>query len=363
VVWSITVGEGHAGAAVRNGRVYLLDYDHEKQADVLRCLSLSDGKDIWQYSYRVPVKRNHGMSRTVPAVTDDFVVSLGPKCHVTCLDAKTGEHLWSIDLVREYGTKVPAWYAGQCPLIDGDRVILAPAGPEVLMMAVRLADGKVLWQAPNPRGWQMTHSSIAVTAVGGRRMYVYCGSGGVAGISAEDGTILWENTAWRINVATVPTPLPIGDGRLFLTGGYNAGSMMLRLVQKDGGFDAETLFRLKPKVFASDQQTPILYDGRIYGVLPSGELACIDLDGKQLWSSGSSNRFGLGPYLIADGMILVLDERGTLTMVEATPDGYRQVAQAKVLPGHDAWGPMAMAGGLLIVRDLTTMTCLDLRRK
>ena len=27
------------------------------------------------------------MSRTVPAVTDKYVVALGPKCHVMCLDA------------------------------------------------------------------------------------------------------------------------------------------------------------------------------------------------------------------------------------------------------------------------------------
>ena len=29
------------------------------------------------------------MSRTVPAVSERFVVSLGPMCHVTCLEART----------------------------------------------------------------------------------------------------------------------------------------------------------------------------------------------------------------------------------------------------------------------------------
>jgi len=87
VLWSIDVGEGYAGAAVLAGRVYVLDYDREKQADVIRCLSLADGKEIWRYSYLVKVKRNHGMSRTVPAVTDKYIVTMGPKCHVTCLDS------------------------------------------------------------------------------------------------------------------------------------------------------------------------------------------------------------------------------------------------------------------------------------
>jgi len=79
VLWSVDVGEGYAGAAVLDGRAYLLDYDQGKQADVVRCLSLNDGKEIWRYSYPVKVKRDHGMSRTVPAVTDKYIVTLGPR--------------------------------------------------------------------------------------------------------------------------------------------------------------------------------------------------------------------------------------------------------------------------------------------
>ena len=60
VFWSIDVGEGFAGASIFSGRVYLIDYDREKQADVVRCLSLEDGKDIWQYSYPVKIKRDDG---------------------------------------------------------------------------------------------------------------------------------------------------------------------------------------------------------------------------------------------------------------------------------------------------------------
>jgi outer membrane protein assembly factor BamB len=47
-------------------------------------------------------------------------------------------------------------------------------------------------------------------------------------------------------------------------------------------------------------------------------------------------------------------------MAEASPAGYRELARARVLSGHDAWAPMAFADGRLIVRDLTEMVCLDL---
>ena len=362
-LWSVEVGEGYAGAAVLGGRVYLMDYDREGQADALRCLSLADGGEIWRFSYPLPVKRNHGMSRTVPAVTEKYVVALGPKCHVSCLDSVTGEFKWGIDLVREYGTVVPPWYAGQCPLIEDGRVILAPAGPESLMIAVDCETGEVLWKTPNPRRWKMTHGSIVPMTVGGVRQYVYCGHRGVAGIAAADGSLLWESPDWKISLATVASPVPVPGGRLFLSGGYKAGSMMLQLAEEDGKWTAKPLFRLDSEVFGATQQTPILHEEHIYGVRPNGELVCLDLDGKVRWTSGSGHRFGLGPFLVADGKLFVMDDHGELTMAEATSETFRPLGTAKVLEGHDSWGPMAIAAGRLIARDLTTMICLDLRKK
>jgi len=358
VLWSIDVGEGYAGAAVLAGRVYILDYDREKQADAIRCLSLADGKEIWRYSYTVKVKRNHGMSRTVPAVTDKYIVTLGPKCHVTCLDSVTGQFHWILDLVKDFKAKVPPWYAGQCPLIDDGRAIIAVGG-ESLMMAVDCQTGEVVWQSPNPKRWVMTHSSVVPVEFAGERMYVYCASGGVAGISAEDGSILWEYPEWKIRIANVPTPVVAGDGLIFLSGGYNAGSMMLKLTQDGDKIIAQPVFRLEPEVFGSEQHTPIFYNGYIYGVRPDKQLTCLDLNGQVVWTSTSAHRFGLGPYTIANGLIYVMNDSGLLTLTEATPNGYVQLTQARVLEGPDAWGAMAIASGRLILRDLNRMICID----
>ncbi len=362
VRWSIGVGDGYASAAILDGRVYMIDYDRENQGDLIRCLSLETGEDIWQYFYPVQVRRNHGMSRTVPAATEDFVVTLGPKAHVTCLDARTGEFLWMLNLEAEYGTDVPPWYAGQCPYIDAEgRVILAPAGDEVLMMAVEGATGEVVWETPNEPGWDMTHSSIVPMEFGGRKTYVYCGSNGVAGICAGSGELLWRTGKWRIRIANIPSPVIVGDDRIFFTGGYNAGSMMLRLVETEGGIEVREEFRRGAREFASEQQTPILYEGHIYAVRPDGELACMDTDGNVLWTSGGGTNFGLGPLLIADGLIYVMDDNGVLTMAEAVPSGYNELARSEVMDGHEAWGPMAIADGRLIVRDMNRMLCLDLK--
>lgn len=138
---------------------------------------------------------------------------------------------------------------------------------------------------------------------------------------------------------------------------------MLQLVKTDNGIEAQSLFELTPKQFSSEQQTPIYRDGHLFGIRKVGAktLVCLDLDGNEVWDSGG-DRFGFGPYLFADDLLLILDDDATLTAAEATPAGYKRLARHKVLPGgHDAWGPMAMVEGRLILRDMTRMVCLDLR--
>lgn len=366
VRWQIDVGEGYAAAAIADGRVYLIDYDETAQADTMRCLSLADGREIWRNSYPVSVAPNHGMSRTIPAVAGDVVVSIGPRCHVACWDASTGECRWLIDMVRQFQTEERQWYTGQCPLIDGDRLILAPCGPDSFLTAINLTTGNVVWKTPNPRGWKMTHSSIMTMEFAGRRMYVYCGTGGTAGVATENGVELWFEDSWKENFATSPSPVPLPDGRIFLSSGYDeTGAMLLQLEDAAGKLTAKSAFKLTRRQFGSEQQTPVVYQDHLYGVRKAarGQLVCLDLNGKELWNSGQL-KFGHGPYLIADGLILALSEDGLLAAVEATPAAFRLVAKHQVIEnGREAWGPLALVGGQLVLRDLKRLLCVDLKGK
>ena len=362
-LWSVDVGEGYAGAVVEQGRVFLMDYDREKGRDAVRCLSLGDGREIWRFSYPVAVKRNHGLTRTVPTVAGRSVVAMGPKCHVVCVDTETGKFHWGLDLVKEYGTTVPAWYTGQCPLVDGDAVILAPGGPEALLLSVDLATGKPRWKTPNPNDWKMTHSSVQPLEVGGKKFYLYCGSGGVAAVSAADGAIAWETSAWKINIATVPTPVLLDEGRVFFTGGYNAGSLLLKFAPAaDGQLAATEVFRVKATVFGATQHSPVWFGGHLYGIRADGRLVCLGPDGKVVWASGPDTNFGLGPVMIADGLILAMDDAGKLTLAEAVPTGFKPLTTGPALAGEasEAWAPFALAGGRLLARDLTRMVCLQM---
>jgi outer membrane protein assembly factor BamB len=56
----------------------------------------------------------------------------------------------------------------------------------------------------------------------------------------------------------------------------------------------------------------------------------------------------------------ILDDEGILTVIKASTKSFEQIAEAKVLQGHDAWGPLAIADGKLLARDSRRMVCIDL---
>jgi len=370
IQWSVKLGEGYAGAAVRNGAVYLLDYDKVNQSDTLRCFSFDDGAEIWRRAYKVSIKRNHGISRTVPAVSDKYVVTIGPKCQVMCVDVDNGDYKWGIDLVTEYNTTVPLWYTAQCPLIEGSTAILAPAG-KVLLMGIDCESGQVVFETPNEDNWKMSHSSIIPMSFYGQKVYVYCAIGGIVGVLAEGadrGKILFKTTEWNHSVVS-PSPVQISEDSFLVTAGYGAGSMIFKVVKENNNFKIEKIAAWDKKIFACEQHTPIFYKNYLFTVMPNDagelkrQLICIDPSGKLVWNSGRDNRFGLGPFIVADDKIFVVDDAGVLTIVKADSGSYQQLSQVKVLSGRESWAPIAITNGRMLLRDFEQLICLNLKEE
>ena len=115
--WSVELGEGHAGAAIYKGAVYVLDYDEAKHADMLKCFSLTDGKESWRRWYdTLPLSATMVCRELFLPVSEKYILSIGPRCDVMCVDRENGNFRWGIDIEKEYSTEVPLWYTGQCAL-------------------------------------------------------------------------------------------------------------------------------------------------------------------------------------------------------------------------------------------------------
>jgi len=382
IIWKTTLGEGYSGPVVLNGRVYILDYNEKRKADMLRCFSLSSGNEIWRRWYRVEMKRNHGYSRTIPSVTDKYVVTIGPRCHVMCVDALSGKLLWKHDLEREFGIPgsvkgriTPDFYTGQCPLIDNDVAIIAPGG-RAIMIGVDCKTGKVIWQTPNPDSLRMSHSSIMPMTIEGKKMYVYNAIGGVCSVSADGndrGTILWKTLDW--SPATVAaSPLYLGNNEIAVFGSYGAGGAKIKISRTSAGFEASVTDAHKAtEGLASDQQTPILKDGFIWTVMPENagmlkkQLVCYPSSDilHPVWTSGKESRFGrgLGPYIMSGQKLYLLDDDGKLYLFKIDKNSAALVSSKVILNATEAWGPMAIAGKYLIMRDSRNLVCLNIGAK
>ena len=382
-IWITSVGEGYAGTCIYKGIVYMLDYDAENLSDVLRAIDFHSGQDIWNLSYPVKVKRDHGMSRSIPAVSEKYIVTIGPRCHVMCVDRITGEKLWHVDMVAEYGTKVPLWHASQCPLIIDNTVIIAPAGTD-LMVAIDCSTGKVIWETENTDKWDMTHSSIMPIEYDGIMMYVYCGDGGICGVDANTGKKLWVNDEWSMRT-NVPTPVYIGNGKLFLCAGYNKGCALLEIYRTlnaessnlttnnlndnlisdknttENHFFSSRMVYMKPaSVFGAVQHTPVIHNNYIYGIRQDKRLVCLDYDGIIQWESPKNDKYGDSPFMIVNDQLIALDDHGTLSLIELSPKAYNLITRQQILFGRESWGLMAVSNGYLIARDFTELRCYKL---
>ena len=377
VAWEIELGEGYAGPAVYNGRVYILDYNERIRADMLRCLSLESGTELWRRWYSVDIKRNHGYSRTIPAVTDKYLVSIGPRSHVMCVDPLTGDLYWTLDMEKEFGIPgskkgqiTPDWYTGQCPLIDDGVAVLAPGG-KAIMIGIDCTTGEELWRTPNPDTLRMSHGSIMPMTLHGKKMYVYNAIGAVCGISAEGddkGTLLWQTSEWNPST-TAASPLLLENNEIAVFGSYGAGGARIRIDYDGASFSATVIETHKAMEGASsDQHTPIITGDLLWTVMPENagalkkQLVCYNISDLKtpVWSSGKDSRYGrgLGPYIVSGDRMFLLDDEGTLHIFKLEAAGASLMSQHKILDGIEAWGPMAIAGKYLIMRDSHTMVSL-----
>jgi outer membrane protein assembly factor BamB len=379
VVWKATLGEGYAGAAVLKGRVYILDYNERRKADMLRCFSLKSGTELWRRWYNVDLKRNHGYSRTIPAVTEKYLVSVGPRSHVMCLDPLSGNLLWTFDMEKEFGIPgsekgkiTPDFYSGQCPLIDNDVAVLAPGG-KALMIGVRCSDGEILWKTPNPDSLRMSHGSIIPMVIHGRKMYVYNAVGGVVGVAADGadkGRLLWITKEWS-PATTAASPLLLGNNEIAVFGSYGAGGGKIRVDFNGTGYTASLVESHKAmEGMSSDQQTPVMTGDFIWTVMPENagplkkQLVCYNKSDLRIpvWSSGKDMRFGrgLGPYIVKDDKMLLLDDYANLYYFKLEGSRAELMSQYSIIKGIEAWGPMAVAGNYLIMRDSRNLLCLNI---
>lgn len=357
-LWTAKVGPGFGGPSIHDGKVYLLDREGEAR-DVLRCSDFLTGKEEWAFAYDAPGKFEYDGSRSTPTVDDTHVFIIGPFGHIHCVDKATHKPVWAAHLIDDYGGKLPNWGSSQSPLLHDELVIIAPLSPDVGVVALEKATGKLRWKSEAFGG--LRFASPYITTLDGVRQVIMSSKSETAGVDLATGKILWRYAGYNCAIP-VSEPAHVSDGRFFKTGGYNAGSVMFHVQRLGDTYAVKEIFRLGQ--LGAQVHLPLVYEDHIYVQCNTNDkqdgLVCIGLDGTVKWKTERSPNFDRGGMVLAQGgRLLAMDgATGILRLIRLDSAEYGELASAKVLDGKQIWAPMALADGKLICRDQKQMKCL-----
>jgi outer membrane protein assembly factor BamB len=150
-------------------------------------------------------------------------------------------------------------------------------------------------------------------------------------------------------------PIFIAPDLVFVSASYGIGAKVVRLREKEGSIAAELVW--KGTQMRNHFNGSVALDGTVYG-FDTATLACVDaLTGETCWTR---RRLGKGSLIAADGMLIILSERGKLVLAEATPRAYTELAAHQVLSGR-CWTQPSLWDGQLYLRNHDELVRLDLR--
>lgn len=366
-LWDFPLGPGFGGPAIRDGKVYLLDRV-ENERDVFRCLDLETGEEIWKLPIEAPGKSGFNGSRTVPTVTEDYIFSVGLMGDFYCVDRKSRKLLWQKNIVSDFDGPKPNWGVSQTPFAYKDSVLVAVYGSEVRIIKCDQETGEITWKSeglsPNPK---TQYTSPVVRSIAGSDQVIMTAAGTKdgrsVGLSVETGEVLWSFNHWQCKIP-IPEPTSLPGDRLFFTGGYGAGSAMVKIVKNEKDYAVEKIFQLGDNC-GSQIHRAILYNDHLYLNSNSNKkrdgMTCLTLDGEILWQTGKNPNFGRGSLIMAEGMGYNLDGKtGELKLIEPDPPGYKEVSSFKAVDSKQMWAPLAISNGKLLARDQNEMKCFSI---
>ena len=392
LAWRVEdLGGGDSAPAIADGCLYGMS--NRGEDEVVWALSEADGSELWSTRLGPAVQQGPPQSKEgpgcTPTVEGEFLYVCGMGGTVACLRRDNGKVVWQRSMTEEFGGLVPMWSYRESPLVDGDKVICTPGGPETLMAALDKKSGETLWtcQLPtdkpaeesgdnNPgerrgrggRGGRgpasgAAYSSPIAIEVEGQRQYVQLAATMLLGVAAEDGRVLWQYkkpaNSMRINCST-----PIyRDGLVFAASAYGNGGGAVKLTKnEDGTFTADEAY------FTNRMQNHhggmIVVDGCLYGANGGnggGFMACLDFQtGDVHWRERGAPK---GSLAMADGRLYLRTEDGTVMLIEPSSEellvrGEFEQPDRTNLP---AWAHPVIANGKLYIRDQGLLLCYDIK--
>ncbi len=362
MLWQRGIGMGYSGAVVSGDR--LVTQVQTQAGESVICLNLHTGELLWQTVYSPPdtITEVYPGPYATPSCTDKRIYVSGSTGSVLCLDLEDGAIIWRLKLPAK-GARIPGFGYAVTPLLHDGKVFLPAGGEGTSMFALDADDGSVVWQAGDEGA---TYASAIVVKMKGNDQVVGFYEHSTIGFDPDTGKQLWHDALSANYNPQAAWPV-FQEPFLLRAQTFRRGARLLHLDHADG--ITKVGLQWQNKSMSNDVVSTVIVGDHIYGFdshedqpridgHAKGEFKCIELlTGKERWRT---DRTGLSSVIACGSKLLLVNERGELIVLEATPNEYRELARAQLTENELCWSPPALAGGYLIIRGSRRISCFYL---
>jgi len=353
-IWEASgIGEGYSTVSIVGNRIYTAGAVGDDC--VISALDMN-GNTVWTQKNGKAWKKSYPGTRSTPTITDGLLYHLSGIGNLICLKADSGDVVWSVDIMKEFGARNIRWGLAESPLVIGDKVICTPGGKDVSMVAFNRKTGTVAWTCTEV-GDKPGYASPILIDYQGLKQIVTGMSESIIGVRASDGKLLWRYAHKVYTDQNITTPI-FHDGFLIISGCVKKGTRSLQL--QVSGKDCSVKMHWHNETLDNKQGGIVLLDGRLYGYAESQNRAepwmCIDFkSGATLFQSApvrSSYMYKNGCLTYADGMFYLYSDDGKMALAKPTDTGFEVTGRLQIEePGQrPTWAHPVVFGGRLYIR-------------
>ena len=341
---------GLSSVTFGNNSIYLTGMSENK--DILISIDTL-GKIKWKVPYGRSWKGSFPESRCTPTVEGNRVYVSSGSGDLACIDANTGTIVWSLKASELYKGTFGQWGIAESLIIDGNKLYFTTGGPETMTIALDKKNGNLIWKSESLNDNPAYVSPILINH-SGKKLIVNVSASYIFAVDPSTGKIVWKIKHLDINAEKAEeikcvTPVYY-DGKIYVTGGYDHGGIMLSLT--DGGNKATVAWT--DQLLDVHHGGVVLVNGFIYGSNwlsnNDGNWCCIDWNtGAKKWENHWKCK---GSIISAEGLLYIYDERsGYVGLVRADPEKFDLISSFKISKGSGPfWAHPVIHYGKLYIR-------------
>ncbi|WP_010586244.1 PQQ-binding-like beta-propeller repeat protein [Schlesneria paludicola] len=352
-LWRHRIGPGWSSFSVIGH--HLFTQEQRGDDEFVVCYDTESGNEIW--AHRDKARFEEVVAGAGPRGTPTFhegrILALGATGRLNCLNAATGEKLWSADIVADTKAKTPQWGFSGSPLVSHGLVTVFAGGPEGKgVAAYKFDSGELAWTSGDG---SHSYCSTHPATMGGVEQVLVTSDVGLASYEPESGKVLWEHR-WPVEQARVVQPAILNDTDVLLGTGMTGGTRRLSVHREGEEWKLEEQWT--SKVIKPYYNDFVVRNDYLYG-FDNNIFMCVGLaDGKMKWRTRG---YGNGQVLLLadDALLLILTEQGEVALVEARPEEHKELVRIKAIEGK-TWNHPVVAHGKLFVRNAEEIAGLEL---